>query len=494
MTPRQILSTLLCFIGLTGCMLGPNYQRPKAPISNSYTAKRLPKSTVATAVNLGNSQKFVTKDIPAQWWALFHSKALNDLVCSSLKNNPDVAAAQAALRVSLETVYAQQSTLYPNIQASYTPTRQRVASTLTSPVSTNALLFNLHTAQLTLSYMPDVFGGNRRLIESLSAQLHVQEFQLEATYLTLTANVINAAIEEAALREQIAAMNEVVALQTRISRLYQQQFKLGQVALADLRIQDANLAASQALLPPLQKALAIQRDLLRALAGRFPSEQLAEQFKLASFHLPTELPLTLPSTLVEQRPDVRAAEEQLHAASAEIGIAVANRLPNITLGINNYGSAAYTLASLFASGTGFWTLIGTVSQPIFDGGTLKHRQKAAEAYYQQARAIYKSTVISAFQEVADTLQAIHIDAIALRAAQHAERAAAQSLAIAKRQLTLGDISPLLLLANQQAYQQARFHLIRAQANRLVDTVALFQALGGGWWNRNKTVVARISEA
>lgn len=472
---------------LAGCAVGPDYVRPAASLPVTYTAEPTGAATAASDTQLGEAQHFVLeRDIPAQWWELFHSQPLSDLVTASLKQNPDVDAAQAALRVALENVYAQQGFFYPTVDASLTPTRQKIADTLASPAASGAAYYNLHTAQVSVSYTADVFGGNRRQVESLRAQAASQRFQLEATYLTLTSNVVSAAIQEAGLRGQIEATREIVADQTQLMVMFQRQFDLGQVAAADVATQEAALAAAEATLPPLEKQLAIQRNLLHALAGRFPSDSLTEKFEIGSLQLPTELPLSLPSTLVEHRPDVRAAEEQLHAASAAIGVAVANRLPNITLGLS-VGSAATTLADLFTSGTGFWQLAGGLAQPIFDGGTLKHREGAARAAYDQAAAQYRSTVLNAFQNVADSLQAIQSDALALRAAAKAERAAARSLAIARRQRQAGDISTLLLLGSEQTYQQARLNLVQAQANRLADTVALFQSLGGGWWNKDTAV-------
>ena len=480
-----------CLLALAGCAAGPDYVRPAATLPPTYTAAANDAATVASEVPLGQAQSFVPeRDIPAQWWELFHSQPLNDLVLASLKQNPNVDAAQAALRGAQENVYAQQGYFYPTVDAGFAPTRQKVAGTLASGASSGASYYNLYTAQVSVSYTADVFGGNRRQVESLKAQAEAQRFQLEATYLTLSSNVVGAAIQEAGLRGQIAATREIIADQTKLMEMFQRQYRLGQVAQADVAAQEAALAAAEATLPPLEKQLALQRDLLNALAGRFPSETLAAKFDLDSLQLPTELPLSLPSTLVEHRPDIRAAEEQLHAASAEVGVAAAARLPNITLGVSAYGSSALTLADLFKSGTGFWQLAGGITQPIFDGGTLKHRENAAQAAYDQAAAQYRATVLNAFQNVADSLQAIQSDAAALRAAAKAERAAARSLAIARRQLALGDISTLLLLGAEQAYQQAKLNLVQAQANRLQDTVALFQSLGGGYWNKPPETAAK----
>jgi NodT family efflux transporter outer membrane factor (OMF) lipoprotein len=265
--------------------------------------------------------------------------------------------------------------------------------------------------------------------------------------------------------------------------LLQRQYDLGQIASWDVAAQEAALAQVQATLPPLEKQLAQQRDLLTRLAGRFPSELLVEEFELSSLQLPQELPVSLPSKLVAQRPDVQSAEEQLHAASAEIGVSVANRLPNITLSADA-GSSATAISQLFTSGTGFWALAANLTQPIFQGGTLLHRQRVAEAAYDQAAAQYRSVVLTAFQNVADTLHAIQSDANALKASVAAERAAAKSLAIARSQLELGQISYLVLLNAELTYQQAMINLVQALSNRYADTAALFQALGGGWWNRS----------
>ena len=474
---------ILCLL-LAGCAVGPDFQRPVAPNVDRYTPQPLPGQMASVAVKGGEAQRFVQDmDIPGQWWTLFHSKPLNDLIAQALKANPDTGAAQAALRVAWENVHAQQGAFFPSVEANFNPTRQQVSSQLASPLASGSNIFSLHTAQVSVSYVPDVFGGNRRQVESLKAQADSQRFQLEATYLTLTSNIVAAAIQEAAFRGQIAATKRIIEIQSRLLELLQRQYALGQVAVLDVAAQEAALAQVQATLPPLEKQLAQQRDLLARLVGRFPNETLDGEFELSSLQLPQELPVSLPSKLVAQRPDVRSAEEQLHSASAEIGVSIANRLPNISLSANA-GSSATAINQLFTSGTGFWALAGNLTQPIFQGGTLLHRQRAAEAAYDQAAAQYRSVVLTAFQNVADTLHAIRYDADALKAAVAAERAADKSLSIARRQLELGDISYLAILNSEQTYQQAMINLVQALANRYADTAALFQALGGGWWNRS----------
>ena len=475
--------TLFFLVLLTGCAVGPNFQRPAPPNVDSYMPQPLPAQTAAVGVKGGEAQRFVQDmDIPGQWWTLFRSKPLNDLIDQALKANPDLEAAQAALRVAWENVYAQQGAFFPSVEADFNPTRQKTAGVLTSPLANGSYVYSLHTAQVSVSYIPDVFGGTRRQVESLKAQADSQRFQLEATYLTLTSNVVAAAVQEAALRGQIAATRRIIDIQSKSLELLQRQYELGQITSGDVAAQEAALAQAQAMLPPLEKQLAQQRDLLARLIGRFPSEKIAGEFELSSLQLPLELPVTLPSRLVEQRPDVRTAEEQLHSASADIGVSIANRLPNITLSANA-GSSATVINQLFTSGTGFWALAGNLTQPIFQGGTLLHRQRAAEAAYEQAAAQYRSVVLTAFQNVADTLHAIQSDAEALKASVASERSAARSLAIARSQLELGDISYLALLNAEQTYQQVMINLVQALANRYADTAALFQALGGGWWNR-----------
>jgi NodT family efflux transporter outer membrane factor (OMF) lipoprotein len=479
-----LMTVFIVLVLMTGCAVGPNFQRPAAPAVDRYTPQPLPEQTAAVEIKGGEMQRFVQDmDIPGQWWTLFHSKPLNDLIEQALKANPDLEAAHAALRIAWENVYAQQGAFFPSVEANFNPIRQQISGDLSSPLADGSNIFSLHTAQVTVSYTPDVFGGNRRQVESLKAQADSQRFQLEATYLTLTSNVVAAAIQEAALRDQIAATKRIIDIQTQLLKMLQIQYELGQIASGDVVAQEAALAQVQAVLPPLEKQLAQQRDLLARLVGRFPSETLVGKFELSSLQLPQELPVSLSSKLVEQRPDVRSAEEQLHSASAEVGVNIANRLPNITLSANA-GSSATAISQLFTPGTGFWALAGNLTQPIFQGGTLLHRHRAAEAAYDQAAAQYRSTVLTAFQNVADTLHALQSDAEALKAAVAAEHAATKNLAIARSQLDVGQISYLELLTAEQTYQQAMVNVVQNLANRYADTAALFQALGGGWWNRS----------
>jgi NodT family efflux transporter outer membrane factor (OMF) lipoprotein len=319
-------------------------------------------------------------------------------------------------------------------------------------------------------------------VESLAAQAQQARFALAATHITLSSNVAAGAIQEACLRGQIDATRELVTINTNMLEILRNQYARGYASELDVAAQESQLALVTATLPPLLKQLTQQRDLLAVLSGGFPNQDLTEKFELPNLQLPQELPLSLPSQLVEQRPDVRQAEENLHSASAQIGIAAANRLPTLTLTADG-GSMALALGRLFSGGNGIWDLGAGITQPIFDAGTLRHRERAAQAAFTQATEQYRSTVLTAFQNVADTLHALQQDADALKATAAAKDAASVTLDLSRKQYQSGYASYLALLSAEQAYQQAVINLVQAQTNRYADTAALFQALGGGWWNR-----------
>ncbi len=486
LTRKCRLAQLIAISGLlfiAGCAVGPEFKKPPAPANAGYTAAPLSTTSSTSNVAGGEAQQFFEgKDIPGEWWTLFHSKPLNDLIERSLKVNPDLKAAQAALLVARENVLAQRGAYYPSVSGGFSATRAKSSSNLSPVTDTSALNYSLYTPQVSVSYVPDVFGLNRRTVESLKAQEQQARFALAATHITLSANVAAAAVQEASLRGQIDATRELITINTDMLGILRTQFVKGYASRLDVAAQESQLAQVAATLPPLLKQLAQQRDLLAVLAGGFPNQDLTEKFELSSLQLPQELPVSLPSQLVEQRPDVRQAEENLHSASAQIGIAVANRFPNFAL-TADAGSMAVVLGKLFAGGAGFWDVGASVTQPIFEGGTLLHRERAAQAAYTQASEQYRSTVLTAFQNVADTLNALQQDADALKAAAAAKDAAAVTLDLARKQFQAGYVSYLSLLSAEQAYQQAVINLVQAQANRYADTAALFQAVGGGWWNR-----------
>jgi len=413
---------------------------------------------------------------------LFHSEPLNALIKRSLTNNPDLKAAQAALMVAQENLKAQRGAYLPSVSGSFAASRQRQSGFLAPTPNANVFEYNLFTPQVSVSYVPDVFGLNRRTVESSQAQEQGARFQMIATYLTLSANVVEAAIQEASLRAQIETTRQIIGLSSNMLEIVQYQYSKGYASMLDVAGQESQLAQVTATLPPLLKQLAQQGDLLAVLAGDFPSDASGEVFDLSKLKLPEELPVSLPSKLVEQRPDILQSEENLHAASAQIGIAIANRLPNITL-TADAGSTALSLDQLFTAGSGFWGIGGTLSQPIFEGGALLHHERAAEAAYLQAVQQYRSTVLTACQNVADTLHALQQDAAALTTAAAAAAAAKVTLDLSSDQSRVGYGSYLALLNAEQTYQQAQLNLVQAQASRFADTAALFQALGGGWWNQ-----------
>jgi NodT family efflux transporter outer membrane factor (OMF) lipoprotein len=471
--------------------VGPNFERPAAPGVDRYTVEPLTSRTSSTNVANGQAQRFEQdKDVSGQWWRLYRSHPLDALVDEALKANPNLDAAKAALRVAQEITYAQYGAFFPLVQANYIPSRQQVPTTVlstplaTPPPPTGPTLFNLQTAQVLVSYTFDVWGVNRRTVESLQAQADFQRFQVEAAYLTLTSNVVVAAIMEASLRAQIDATNKIIEANTKMLDILRRQFNAGYAARTDVAVQEAALAQVRTTLPPLRKALQQTRDLISALAGRFPSQEPPEIFMLAALRLPSDLPVSLPSQLIEQRPDVRAAEESLHSASAQVGIAVGNMLPTFTISATGGYTQALFASSLISQSNQFFTVAGGVLQPVFDGFSLWHKERAAEATLDQAAAQYRVVVIGAVQNVADALRALQNDADALKAARDFERASKVSLDLAQQQMQTGQTNILLLLAAQTTYQQSVIALVQAQANRLSDTAALFQALGGGWWNRD----------
>ncbi|MGD0503005.1 MAG: efflux transporter outer membrane subunit [Steroidobacteraceae bacterium] len=462
-----------------GACVGPNFHRPKAPDVERYTVEPIEPQTASADGPGGAAQRFLTQqDVPRTWWTLFGSRELDSLVDEALKRNPQVQAAQGALRQALENTAAQRGSYFPLVQGNFDAQRSRDATGVLAPtLSSGTPLYNLFTPQVTVSYVPDIFGLNRRMVESLSAQAEATRFQLDATYLTLTANVVTAAIQEAQLRDQIAGTERVIGLERESLDVLRRQLSLGAVAEADVYAQDAALAQLEAALPPLHKQLHQARDQLAVLTGHYPADFKPPHLTLAELTLPLDLPLGVPSRLIERRPDVRAAEAELHAATAQVGVAIANMLPQITI-TGDIGSTAPVFAELFKPGTGFWTIGASASQTLFEGGTLIHRKRAADAALTQASAQYRLAVLTAFQNVADALHALDADADALQAASRAEQSAQKSLGVAHHQLELGSVTYLALLNAEQTYQQAEISLVQARANRYADTAALFQALGG----------------
>ncbi len=472
--------------GIAACAVGPSFKRPAPPADSGYGAAPSSGATQAVDAPAGDAQRFVAgKDVPSDWWTLFKSPKLDRLVGQALKGNPNVGAAQAALKQAHELYLAQKTSFFPNVQGSFGADRSEYpTSTLTAPTNASSSTYSLYTAQLTLTYMPDVFGGTRRAVEMAKAEEQSTRFQLEATYLTLTSNVVVTAVTEASLRGQIKSTRRLLELQHQLTDTAQKQRALGTDSDLDVLAQQSAEAQLAQTLPPLEKQLGQTRDALTALLGKLPAEEPAETFALDDLTLPEELPVSVPSRLIEQRPDVRQAEENLHAASAAVGVAIADMLPQFAINAD-LGSSALKLGQLFSPYTGFWDAGASLTQTLFDAGALLHKKRAADAALDQAGDQYRAAVILACQNVADTLRALQADADALRASVDAERAARKTWDLARQQRSLGTISPVAVMDAELAYAQAELAMSQAQANRFSDTAGLFQSLGGGWWNRRE---------
>jgi NodT family efflux transporter outer membrane factor (OMF) lipoprotein len=479
----RVITAATASLAMAGCAVGPDFKAPVAPRTEGYTAEGLPNQTTATAVAGGDAQRFESGgDVPGRWWTLFRSAQLDALVERAMANYPDIAAQQAALREARDNVRAQQGVFAPQVQAAFNAERAKVSGASIGP-GFPGYVTNLYQANVNVSYTLDVFGGERRQLEGLRAQLANQNFVLEASYLTLTANVAATAIQMACAREQIIATHQIIDVEEKELGIIQRQFDIGTHTRADVLQQQSNLASVRATLPGLEQQLASSEHQLAVLTGQFPHDAAPIALTLSDLTLPEELPVSLPAALVAQRPDVRQQEAQLHQASAAIGVATANMLPQVTLGAST-GEEALVLASLFQPGSGVWDIASGLSAPIFQGGTLRARRRAAIDDYDRAAAEYRLTVLNAFQNVADTLTALAHDAESLSAQSDALSAASASLELIQRQYDAGAVTYVSLLTAQQLYQQSRIDFVRAVASRYTDTIALFQALGGGWWNRN----------
>lgn len=469
---------------MAGCMVGPDFHSPKPPDIEHYSERSLPLKTVSTprAGKSGVSQEYVIgKNISAEWWRFFHSHALNQLIDRAICHSPNLEAAYAALRQAQENLNVQiANSIYPSFNAQLGGERQRFAgATLGSDLPNQ--IFNLFTATLNIAYNFDVFGGLRRQIEAYAAQVDYQQFQLIATYLTMTSNIVNAVVTIASVQDQIEATHQLIRSQQDQLNILRGQLRLGGISAETVLTQQTLVSQTRATLPPLEKSLAQNKHALSVLIGAYPEEPLPT-IPLRSLTLPRHVPISIPSNLVRQRPDVQAAEALMHVASAQVGVATANLLPQFAITGTN-GWQAPRPAALFGTSTRAWSIGLMITQPIFQGGALFAARRAAIANYETVFAQYKQTVLQGLQNVADALRAIETDARTLYEQEAAETAARNNLNLVTQQFRLGGSSYLSLLNAQQQYQQTFIARIQAQAARYTDTVGLFQALGGGWWNK-----------
>ncbi len=473
-----LLSTVL----QTSCKVGPNFQSPTPPKVKRLTETPLPKKTVGTRGAGGQAQAFITnEDIPLLWWELYRSPEINQLIRKGLAHSPNLAAASAALRQAQENLKQQiGNSMFPSVDVTNLMETQRYSGAQIG-IPNETAIFTIYYTSFNLSYTLDVFGGARRQIEALGAQVDYQQFQVIAAYLTLTANIVTTSVAIASYQAQIDATVDLIKAEQGILDILNNQYRLGGVSQENILTQQTLLEQSKATLPPLQKSLSQAKHTLAALVGTFPDEPLPV-IRLDRLKLPIELPVSLPSNLVRQRPDVRASEASLHQACANIGVATANLFPQFTLNANE-GWLGTTFSGLYSAKNNVWSVAPQVMQPLFHAGALLAQRRAAIAAYQQAWAQYRQTVLQAFQNVADVLRGLEVDARTLQAQIRAEDAARASLNLTLKQYRLGGVSYINLLNAQQQYQQARINRIQAQAARYSDTAALFQALGGGWWHK-----------
>lgn len=477
-------------LSLPGCAVGPDFLGVPSPEGAGYAAGKFSPVTQSAAAAAGASQRLVSgRDVPGEWWRLFRSTQISALVAEAVENHPNIAAAEAALRQARETTEADVGSFFPSATLSQSVARTQFTtaqyggfSQSGSSSGPTALIYSLHNSNVAVSFTPDVFGKTMRTVESDVAASEYQRYQLEATYLALTANVVTAAITDASYASQIKVTRDLIAAYQKQLDILQKRFELGAVSAADVVSEKALVAQAQATLPPLEKARAQTRNQLMAYLGRFPNNDKGEAIDIEHLHLPRDLPLSLPSNLVRQRPDVLSAEAQLHQASANVGVATANMLPQLTL-TGNGGSQAPNFAQLFWPQTSVYNLAAQLSGQAFDAGRLFHQREAKVAALQQAHEQYRATVINAFQNVANALQAIKHDAETLRSQVAAEKAAAESLNISQAQYAAGSTTYTTVLNAEQTLLSARLNRVQAQAARFSDTAALMQALGGGWWNR-----------
>jgi NodT family efflux transporter outer membrane factor (OMF) lipoprotein len=480
---------------LVACSVGPDFRPPAPPAVDRYTQAKLPRDTGAepasrrndsTAQPAGRAQLFVPgADVPGAWWQLFRSPPLTRLVAEALRHNPSLQSQAAALRAAQENTLAQEGGWLPSLSGQFNRTRQELglgAEGVSTAYVGLPVTYSVYDAQVNVSYSFDVWGQTARGVEANRAVAEAQRFSLEGAANMLAANTMTAAITAASLAAQIKAEQGLVEAERQVLRTVRSQFELGGATGTDVATQEAQLGQTEALLVPLQTQLQQARNQLAAYAGRVPAEAEIPEIALDQLALPGELPVSLPARLVVQRPDIRNAEAQLHAAVANIGVAIANRLPQFTLQ-GSLGTEPAQLAGLATPGNGELYLLTQAMAPIFQGGTLLHKQRQAVANARQAALTYQNTVVTAFQNVADVLTALNGDTRALAANDMAERAAARSLTLAKMQYGAGGVAYLAVLTAQAQYQTAAISLIKAQAARYTDTVALYVALGGGWWNR-----------
>src|SRR5580704_13870117 len=467
---------------LVGCTVGPHYHPPAPPTVGTYAPSPQPSDIVGSGGPAGAAQHINPgTDVPAQWWTLFHSPELDRLVREALANSPTLAQATARLRLAQEESNARTgATKYPTVNANVSVQREQLDLATFGVPFPNPPPFSLLNGSVAVSYALDLFGANRRLIEALNAQVEYQRWQLQAARLMLAGNVVSAAIRQAQLQSQIGITRQVLELQMRELDITERRVEAGGLPEYEVNRQRTAVEQTRAALPPLEQQLAVVKHQLAVLVGKPPAEATITDISLDSLQLPNELPLSLPSSLARQRPDIRAAEALMQQASANVGVAIANLYPQIVLS----GSAG-GVGTSFTAGSGVWNVGASLAQPIFNGGALRAEKRKAVAAYQEAGSAYQQTLLQAFLEVANALRAIEHDAQTLQARTEAAAQAEGTYQVLSRRFDAGGISQLDLLDAQRQYLQTVLDRTNAAASRYADSASLFQALGGGWWNETQ---------
>ena len=455
-------AVLLLAAVLAGCAAGPDFKHPELPAGADYADAALPRGEPALA----------------EWWTQFQSPDIDALVREALASSPNVAAAGAALRASEASLRSGSGVFWPRLDLAASATRNRI-SPFRLGAAGSAVMFNLVTLEAAVSYTIDVFGGNRRAVEKLSAGVDYERALEQATLLTLTGNVVNAAIASGAYRAEIESLERLLALQQREAALVEVQWNAGTAPYSAVVSAREQVAATQAALPALRQRLAAANDLLATLSGSTPAQWKAVPPDFERIALPAPIPLSLPSDLARQRPDIVAAEANLHAASAQVGIATAALFPTITLSANG-GGMAPDLSSAGENSARFGSAGGTIDIPVFSGFSGIEEREAARELYEQAYAQYRQTVVNAFGQVADALHAIDNDAQLERAQREAHELAVRQHELAQANGAAGLASEQQVNLVAQAVEASRLNLIQARAQHLQDSAALYLALGRPW--------------
>lgn len=474
---KMIASTVVIGL-LAGCTVGPDFERPARPAVAVYTPSPLPAQTASDSTAWGGSQRFVAGEgANPQWWQEFGSAKLDALIDEALQASPTLAGAQATLRQAGE-VYAAKagSTRYPQLDANLSVQRQRFNPGALGQ-SGEAREFSLYSAEVGMQYQLDLTGGNRRALEALAAQVDYQRFQLAGARSSLAAQIASTAISQARLSAQLVSSEAILGAREEQLALAHERVRIGEAYQDDVLALQTQVEQTRADIPALRSQREQAGHLLAVLSGQAPGVTELPAFNLEDFSLPVDLPLVLPAELVHGRPDILAAEALLHAANAEYGVAISRLYPQINLSAS-LGSQALTTGALFGSGSAVWSLVGQLTQPLFNPG-LPAEKRAALAAFDAAAANYQGVVLEALRDVADVLQGLDSDAQILAAHVAAEASAQASLDSTQRKYALGAVSYLQLLTAQQQVHQSRLGLIAAQSQRLGDTVALYHAMGGG---------------